>query len=421
MSEPPPAHPSLESWIRSEASSFAVDDPESIAAAVDRVMAYLGPSVQMLGLGEPTHQVEGFLEFRDTVFRHLVEHHGFTAIAIESSYPRGRLVNDYVQHRTSRTLDDVLAEGVSHGFGTSAANRDLVEWMRDYSAQHPDRALRFAGCDAPTEMTYSDSPRKLLESALGYLQMASDKDGAERRGRISELVGDDAAWENEQANLDPTQSIGNSPEAKALAIEVRKLHAIMRKQKGKLVTHSDLEAYEAAIEDLRLAQQLLTYHSIVATPSDTRMADMLAQRDVMMADNLVYIASSEQWRGRVLAFAHNSHLQLGKAEWQWGENNLSWWPAGSHVRGQLGIRYSVIGVGAGRLPAYDLGPPEEGSLEALLTTGGESRFVPTHRGVALPVDEVEALTTRTADPRYFPFTQQSLTDFDMLAVLDSAE
>lgn len=415
-------HPSLESWIRSEGASFALDDPSSIATAIDSVMAYLGPSVQLLGLGEPTHQVEAFLTFRNTVFRHLVEHYGFTAIAIESSYPRGRQVNDYVQHRSAATLDEVMSEGISHDFGTSQANRELVEWMRDYSAMHTDRMLRFEGFDAPTEMMYSDSPRVLIESALDYLQSSSDLDVDARRQRVNELLGDDAAWESEQANLDPNQSVGSSPEARKLAIEVRRLHAEMRKRKRELIIHSDLEAYEAGVEDLRLAQQLLTYHLIVATPSEDRMVDMLAQRDVMMADNLAYIASSEELRGgRVLAFGHNTHLQLGKAQWQWGENHLEWWPAGAHVRGQLGIRYSVIGVGVGKLSAYDLGPAEEGSLEAMLTTGGLSRFVPTHRGNALPPDEVDALTTRTADPRYFPFTQNSLRDFDMLAVLESAE
>jgi erythromycin esterase-like protein len=37
-------------------------------------------------------------------------------------------------------------------------------------------------------------------------------------------------------------------------------------------------------------------------------------RDAIMADNLAYIVERERARGRVLAFAHNSHLQRGKAQ-----------------------------------------------------------------------------------------------------------
>ena len=52
-------------------------------------------------------------------------------------------------------------------------------------------------------------------------------------------------------------------------------------------------------------------------------------------------------RATVLAFAHNSHLKCGQAEWQWGPQRIAWWPAGEHVRSTMGKRYAVIGVGVG--------------------------------------------------------------------------
>ena len=52
--------------------------------------------------------------------------------------------------------------------------------------------------------------------------------------------------------------------------------------------------------------------------SEQRLAELLGIRDAMMADNLAYIVSRERGRGNVLAFAHNSHLQRGKAQWQLG-------------------------------------------------------------------------------------------------------
>ena len=115
--------------------------------------ASLGDSVELLGLGEPTHCVEEFLQFRNRVFQRLVESHGYTAIAIESSFPRGRLVNEYVLGRGAASYDEIAETGFSHGFGRMAANRELVEWMRAYNADaaHADQAsllrIRYADRD----------------------------------------------------------------------------------------------------------------------------------------------------------------------------------------------------------------------------------------------------------------------------------
>ena len=123
-----------------------------------------------------------------------------------------------------------------------------------------------------------------------------------------------------------------------------------------------------------------------------------------------------------MAFAHNMHLQYGKAEWQLGPNALAWWPAGAHLRQILGNRYAVVGVGVGTAEPIGVGQPEHGTLEALLTAAiGPGRFVQTQHGKQLPAEAISALSTRSTgkNPGYFPFSPQSFTDFDVLAVLDS--
>jgi hypothetical protein len=128
--------------------------------------------------------------------------------------------------------------------------------------------------------------------------------------------------------------------------------------------------------------------------------------------------------GESAGLAHNSHLKLGKAEWQLGTYALSWWPAGAQLREMLGSRYAVIGTALGVSDANGIGKPEAGTLEARLTSSpGPGRFIPTHKGQGLPTLEIEALPTRSGsmkNPGYFPLTPQSFTDFDWLAVLDRA-
>ena len=142
-----------------------------------------------------------------------------------------------------------------------------------------------------------------------------------------------------------------------------------------------------------------------------------------MADNLAYMVSRERGRGKVLAFAHNSHLKRGKAEWQLGTDLLEWWPAGSHLSEMLGSRYAVIGTAVGSSVANGIGLPEAGTLEArLAAVPGPALFIPTHNGQGLPASEIASLPTRSGsmkNPTYFPLTPQSFTDFDWLAFLDS--
>jgi erythromycin esterase len=146
----------------------------------------------------------------------------------------------------------------------------------------------------------------------------------------------------------------------------------------------------------------------------------------MMADILEYIMTRERERGKVLAFAHNSHLKRGRAEWHFGPDLHIWWPAGAHISDIFANRYAVIGTGTGTMEAGQLGTPaigapEPGTLEAALTgSPGPVRFIPTNHGEHLPSSVIDALPVRAASYAYFPLTVQSFTDFDWLCVLDSA-
>jgi erythromycin esterase-like protein len=172
-----------------------------------------------------------------------------------------------------------------------------------------------------------------------------------------------------------------------------------------------------------VARQLLNYHAALARTSSKRLVELLGIRDALMADNLAYMVSRERGRGKVLAFAHNSHLQCGKAQWQLGADVLTWWPAGSHLQELLGPHYAVIGSAVGVSDANGIGRPEADTLEARFTAlPGPALFIPTHKGQGLPASAIAALPTRSGSMKnmtYFALTSQSITDFDWLAVLHS--
>lgn len=414
----------LDDWIAQEAIPFSLDSPQRFNAAADTMMAALGGAVKVLGFGEALHGGEELLLLRNRLFQRLVDAHGYSAIAVESSFPRARAVNEFVAGRGPDAYAAVQESGFSHGFGRFDANRELVEWMRRYNAD-PSHVvqLQFYGFDSPTEMDVTDSPRRLLDGVLDYFTALDSAGGQVARRHIDELLGDDAGWENPAALFDPAQAVGLSPAATALRIAAEDLTTELWMRRPELIAKSDAARYAEALHYAAMARQLLNYHAELARPSNERIARGLGIRDATMADNLAYIVARERGRGKVLAFAHNSHLKCGVAQWQWGDDLYTWWPAGAHLSAIFGPRYAVIGSSVGVSEANGIGRPEAGTLEALLTAApGPARFIPTHKGQGLPSAAIAALPTRTGSLKnqgYFPFTPQSFSDFDWLAVLNS--
>jgi erythromycin esterase len=428
MSHPAPIHATLDDWIAREAIPFSVDSPETVTAAVDQVIASVGDSVELLGFGEALHGGEDILLLRNLLFERLVAAHGYSAIAIESSFPKGPVVNEHVAGRGPASYEAVQDAGFGHGFGRLEANRELVEWMRRYNADpsHPVK-LRFYGFDIPTATTGNASPRQVLQIAVDYLSSIDSASGQEHRQRIEPLLGQDFDWENPAQYADPTKSVGLSPAATALRIETEDLITELRTRQPELIAKSDASQYAEALHHASVARQLLNYHAAVARQSG--IASPLGIRDALMADNLAYIVARERGRGKVLVFAHNAHLQRGKITvwptWQkaLGTDVFTWWPAGSHLDQLFGSRYAVIGSAVGVSDANGIAQPEAGTVEARLTAlPGVARFIPTHRGQGLPAAEIAALPTRSGSMKnlsYTALTPQSFTDFDWLAVLNA--
>ncbi len=429
MAHSTPFPATLDDWMAREAIPFAVDSPETVRAAVDPLVASLGDSVELLGFGEALHGSEEILLLRNQLFQRLVEAHGYSAIVIESSFPKARAVNEYVAGRGPASYEEVQEAGFGHGFGKLEANRELVEWMRHYNADPSCRVkLRFYGFDIPSSPTGNASPRQVLLFAVDYLSSIDRPGGEEHRQRIESLLGQDSDWENPAVYTDPTKSIGLSPAATALRIATEDLITVLRTRQPKLIAGSDEPRYQEALQHALVARQQLNYHAAVAGKAG--IGWLLGIRDALMADNLAYVTTREKGRGKVLAFAHNAHLQRGQLTvwptWQkaLGTDVFSWWPAGSHLAHVLGPRYAVIGSAVGISDANGIASPEAGTLEARLTAlPGTARFLPTHLGQGLRAGEIAALPARFGSMKnlsYIPLSPQSFTDFDWWAILNSS-
>ncbi|MYX16254.1 erythromycin esterase [Streptomyces sp. SID8374] len=366
--------------------------PTAHAVEAAAVMKLLPARPRVLALGEPTHGEDTLLDVRNELFRQLVDQEGYRTIAIESDCLMGLAVDAYVTGGAG-TLDEVMEQGFSHEFGASAANRELVRWAREYNAARPTSDhLRFAGFDAPLEITGPASPRQALTALHDHLASWLDADDLLpcSARRLDELLGPDGRWIEPAAMTDPSRSFGRSPEAAELRLVADDLMSLLGERTPHLIAAAGREAWDRARLYGRTATGLLRYHSWMADTSPGRMTRLLGVRDQLMAENLLALAA----RGPVLAFAHNSHLQREKSSMRLGGERLEWWSAGAIVQAHLGTAYAFLATALGTIRHHGVDAPPPETVEGLLYALPEDRCLVDARrlattlGKALPAPRV---------------------------------
>ncbi|MGW4376323.1 erythromycin esterase family protein [Streptomyces albidoflavus] len=335
------------------------------AAAVSRLLPH---RPRLLALGEPTHGEDALLHLRNALFRQLVEEQGYRTIALETDCLAGLLVDAYVTSGTG-TLGAALEHGFSHGWGASAANRELVRWMRAYNARAGEEGspaadrLRFAGFDGPLEITHAASPRPSLIAL--HVHLAAHLDPALlpcTAGELDTLLGEDERWTEPAAMTDPARSCGRSAEAVRLRLFADDLIALLDQQEPHLRAVASPGERETVRLHARTATGLLRYHHAMADPSPARMSRLCAQRDLMMAENLLALTA----RGPVLAHAQNAHFQRPRSSMRMWQGQVEWWSAGALVSARLGEEYAFLATALGTVGHQGVHAPPPETLEGLL-------------------------------------------------------
>jgi len=358
----------------------AISDTAHVVDATT-VMGLLPARPRLLALGEPTHGEDALLDLRNELFRQLVEQEGYRTITIESDCMMGLVVDDYVTSGTG-TLDEVMEHGFSHGWGAFTGNRELVRWMRAYNDGRPvSERVRFAGFDGPLEITGAASPRQALMALHAYLTAWVDAELLPCTAEtLDRLLGADDRWTNPAAMMDPSQSVGQTPEARQLRLLADDLTALLDAHTPHLIAASSRDDRDRARMYGRTATGLLRYHFWMADTSPSRMAWLLALRDSMMAANLLAIAE----RGPALANAHNGHLQRDKSSMRMGGLPQEWWSAGAMVSAQLGEGYAFIATALGTIRHRGVDTPPPDTIEGLLYALPQDRYVvDAHRLAAI--------------------------------------
>ncbi len=381
-------HRSLLDWIGRHL--WPVD--ERFFAAEGPLAALVGDA-QLVSLGEGLHGAAEPLEFRNRLFRWLVEERRFAAIALESGMTSAFDADDFVQGGPGDAAG-VAARSITSGLGRFPQQAALLAWMRDHNARAgAGHAVGFHGMDTSA---FAPEPGSALQRALDFLDAVDAPAAAALRERLR------PHWDQlriDRQTAAPAHYALLAPAARdavtaAIADLVLRLEtheeAYLARRPAPECRRAWLAAVGARQSDLYLRQFPPGWSAAAGVASHM---PSIAASDRGKADNVDLLLASLGPAGRMLVFSHLGHAASSPVSITVGTECLALPPLmGSYLRRRHGPRLLTIGhlfaadrCHAGRAPA---GPD---TLEGAFASLGVPAFVVDLRRAPAPV--LESLRT----------------------------
>lgn len=292
---------------------------------------------RIVGLGESTHGQSEVYLLRHRISRYLVEHMGFTVIAIEANATECEAADRFVGTGEGSAAE--AAMGMSYWLYRTEEMRDFLLWAREWNKNCPaERRVSIAGIDAQRPATAAN---RIAERLTG-----DDIRSGQVRTQIKALA-NLSLWERQPSEPSTT--------------DLRATLGLARE----LVTGSE--------SDVRFLEQFLLKRD---APTAESRWDI---RDHTMADNVLRIASNS----KVIVWAHNGHVTKD-AGWLF-ETTLT--PMGFHLAHSLAERYVSIGCAFG-----------SGALRAVVGADSDNERIDTVILEGPPPDSLDAALLSAIGP-----------------------
>jgi erythromycin esterase len=373
------------SWAASAAIRIHSLEPGPDVADLAPICELVG-TAPVVAFGEPDHGAHEPLAFRNRLFAYFVEHCGFTAIALESSFTESRTLYDYVLGGEG-DAGQVAWNGFTWDFGGFAENVELIRWIRQYNERAGTRRrIHIYGVDLSGSGNNGDFPRaeRALSSAVQYIRRTAP--AASRR--LTDL---DGLLDRLPGGGYKRMAVSNDP---ALRNAIAAISRFLIENQTALRRADSKVEYDWAVQNVYEAQRLVEFLKLepYRAPDDdtfpTNLYDSALIRESAMADGALWALKQEGASGRVLVFAHDLHLMKTArhggvwADWDRPKRKRSYKGMGQYLEQALGKRMVVIGTVSGRKAAAlaDQEPlanqtPPANSVEAALGAVGVSPFI----------------------------------------------
>lgn len=368
-----PRFAELITWAK--ANHHVVD----LAADAPDQLSFLAPMIgdrRLIGFGEAVHGAAEPLEFRNLLFRYLVENHGFTVVANESGFIEGLTIAAYVDGGAGEAAD-VAARGMTYGFGELPQQSALISWIRGYNQANPAApSLSFHGFD----VSIAPGTTGPLAQALTYLDAVADADAADLRDRLEPFL--DQLWVNRVSAEGAQYTALSQAERDQITAAIADLRAILAMNEGAFTAQTSRAAFDHAHAQASAAHQAdrwLRRFPVGWTPDMGPVLDTVTAADLAKLENIQWIVQRQHAGAGVLVFAHFGHIATTSVTVRLPDREMPLPPmVGAFADIRYDDAYLVIGhlIGEHALsctePARPAGPD---TLEAALAAVTNTDFI----------------------------------------------
>jgi erythromycin esterase-like protein len=326
-------------------------------------------------LGEASHGTSEFYRARAAITKHLIEHHGFTIVAVEADWPDAAVLDRHVRHRPARDGAEPPFQRFPFWMWRNWEVADLVAWMRRRNeGLDPSRMAGFFGLDM-----YNMGGS--ISAVLDYLDRVDPEAAKVARDRYGCLH----PWHGEPAQYGrAVLTEGYRRCEKAVVAQWRDL---LEKRLGYVAEGGD--EFLDAERNASLVASAERYYRIMYY-GDAQSWNL---RDGHMFETLQSLLDARGSDSRAVVWAHNSHIgdarhtDMGRR----GEHNI-----GQLCREWFGDEAALIGFGThtgtvaaasdwdGDMEVKRVRPSRPDSYEGASHDAGVPRFLlDLHRDEAL--------------------------------------
>jgi protein-L-isoaspartate(D-aspartate) O-methyltransferase len=318
-------------------------------------------------LGEASHGTSEFYRARAAITRHLIEHHGFTIVAVEADWPDAASIDRYVRHRPHRKGEEAAFQRFPTWMWRNTDVDDFVRWLRRHNDGRPQETMAgFYGLDL---YNLAGSMRAVID----FLDDADPEAAAiarERYGCLQPWSRDPAAY----GRLALSEGF-----ARCEAGVVQMLRDMLARRMDGLGEES--EEWLDAAANARLVKNAEQYYRVMYYGAE----ESWNLRDTHMFETLCQLLEARGPEAKAVVWAHNSHIgnaahtEMGMRR---GELNI-----GQLAKERFGREARLVGFGTHRgtvAAAHDWDEPMEvktvrpslaDSYERMCHDSGVERFL----------------------------------------------
>ena len=271
--------------VRSAAEPLPDIDDERFGAMFDRF-----GDARVVLLGEASHGTSEFYRARAAISRRLIEHHGFSIVAVEADWPDAATVDRYVRHRRPRAGEERAFERFPTWMWRNAEVDAFIRWLRRHNEQGQyERMAGFYGLDL---YNLGASMRAVID----FLRQEDPELGAlaaKRYGCLEPWADNPAAYGRHALD----EGYGRCE------VGVLQMLTELLQRRFDCLSEECDEWLDAAA-NARLIKNAEAYYRVMYYGS----AESWNLRDTHMFETLEQLLQAKGPHGKAIVWAHNSHI-----------------------------------------------------------------------------------------------------------------